>query len=84
MSHYSRNIAEAINQADPDTLALVEDLMRQETGGVLDHLSLADLRRHAREAYTDAQWWNAAGTAYGHTLSDYCRASGITPPEWVK
>ncbi|GAB3868622.1 hypothetical protein GCM10028801_44880 [Nocardioides maradonensis] len=83
-SGYARMISDAIQLEDPDTLALVENLMREQTGGVLDHLTARQFAKHARDAYSDARAWDTSGAVNGFTLADYCRASGITPPRWTR
>lgn len=55
MKGYAALIAEATGGRDPETVALVETLMREETGSVLDHLSAARFAALARQAYADAQ-----------------------------
>ena len=76
-------IAEATDQRDPETVALVEELMREETGGVLDHLSAARFAALARESYADARSWQWLGPINGVTLADYCTVLGLTPPSWA-
>jgi len=57
--------------------------MREETGGVLDHLSAARFTALARESYGDAQAWDWVGPINGVTLADYCTVLGLTVPSWV-
>lgn len=58
--------------------------MRDETGGVLDHLSPAQFEKTARRAYIDAREWNRIGPVRGVDLADYCRANRIETPAWVQ
>lgn len=83
MTGYAALIAQATDQRDPATLALVEELMRENTGGVLDHLSAPRFAALAREAYVDAQTWQRVGPINGVTLADYCAVLGLTVPSWV-
>lgn len=81
-SYYTACISSAINLEDPATLALVERLMRDQTGGVLDHLDANAFDRLARQAYGDGRAWDAIGEINGCTLADYCRANNLTQPPW--
>lgn len=83
MNGYAALIAQATNQQDAPTLALVEELMREETGGVLDHLSAPRFAHLARESYADAQAWQRIGAINGITLADYCNVLGLIRPAWV-
>ena len=83
MTGYAALIAEATDQQDTATLALVEELMREETGGVLDHLSAPRFAALARESYADAQAWQRIGAITGVTLADYCNVLGLIRPAWV-
>lgn len=83
MRGYTALIAQATDQRDPTTLALVEELMRAETGGVLDHLSAPRFVALARESYVGAQTWQRVGPINGVTLADYCTVLGLTVPSWV-
>lgn len=83
MRGYAALIAQATDQRDPATLALVEELMREETGGVLDHLSAPRFTALARESYLDAQAWQRLGPINGVTLADYCTVLGLTVPSWA-
>jgi len=83
MTGYARLISAAIRVDDTATLVLVERLMRQETGGVLDHLSSAVLVHLARQAYGDATEWHLIGAVNGVTLADYCRVEQIDLPGWA-
>lgn len=80
MKGYAALIAEATGGRDPETVALVETLMREETGSVLDHLSAARFAALARQAYADAQAWQSLGPVNGITLARYCAVLGLTPP----
>lgn len=81
-SSYTARISSAINLEDPVTLALVERLMRDQTGGVLDHLDANAYDHLARQAYGDGRAWDAIGEINGCTLADYCRANNLTQPPW--
>lgn len=81
-SYYHARISSAINLEDPVTLALVERLMRDQTGGVLDHLGANAFDHLARQAYGDGRAWDAIGEINGCTLADYCRANNLTQPPW--
>ena len=83
LTGYARLVSDAIGLEDTATLELVERLMRQDTGGVLDHLSAAAFARLAREAYGDATAWNEIGPVNGVTLADFCRAEQIALPSWA-
>lgn len=80
---YAALIAHTLGIEDPATLAVVEDFMRQQTGGVLDHLSPAAFAQHAREAYADARAWSDVGAINGCTLEDYCHTMGLALPAWT-
>lgn len=80
---YAALIAEALNQRDIETVSLVEELMREETGGVVDHLSAARFAALARACHADARAWQRLGPINGVALSEYCRMFGLTPPAWV-
>lgn len=80
---YTQLVSSAIGLDEAATLELVERLMRQETGGVLDHLSAAAFARLARQAYGDAKAWNEIGPVNGFTLADFCRVEQIDLPTWV-
>jgi hypothetical protein len=80
---YAALIAQATDQRDPATIALVEELMREEAGGVLDHLSAARFTALTRESYLDARAWQRLGQINGVTLADYCTVLGLTVPSWV-
>ncbi len=81
-SYYTARISDAINLEDTATLALVERLMRDQTGGVLDHLDATSLDHLARQAYEDGRAWDTIGEINGCTLADYCRANDLTQPPW--
>jgi hypothetical protein len=81
-SHYTALISSAISLEDPATLALVERLMRDQTGGVLDHLDASTFDHLARQAYEDGRAWDTIGEINGCTLADYCRANDLTQPHW--
>lgn len=83
MTGYAALIAQATDQRDPATVALVEELMREETGGVLDHLSAHRFANLARESFADAQAWQRLGPVNGVTLADYCTVLGLTVPSWA-
>lgn len=82
-SGYARLIAAAIGLDDAATLELVERMMRQETGGVLDHLSAAVLIQLARQGLADSREWDQIGPVNGITLADFCRAEQIDLPTWA-
>lgn len=81
-SNYTHRIAAAIDYTDEATTALIERLMRDQTG-TLDHLAAAEFDQLARQAYADARTWDTVGAIQGLTLADYCTANGITRPRWV-
>lgn len=83
LTGYARFISVTLGLDDPATLELVERLMRQETGGVLDHLGADVFARLARQAYEDARTWNEIGAVAGVTLAGFCRAEQIDVPGWV-
>lgn len=83
LTGYARLVSDAIGLEDAATLELVERLMRQDTGGVLDHLSAAAFARLAREAHGDATAWHQIGPVNGFTLADFCRAEQIDLPTWA-
>ena len=76
-------VSSAIGLDEAATLELVECLMRQETGGVLDHLSAAAFARLARQSYGDAKAWNEIGPVNGFALADFCRVEQIDLPTWA-
>lgn len=84
MTGYAALIAQATGQRDTATVALVEELMREDTGGVLDHLSAPRFAGLARAAFADAQAWQRLGAINGVTLADYCTVLGLTVPSWVR
>jgi len=81
-SHHTALISSAIGLEDPATLALVERLMRDQTGGVLDHLDATTFDHLARQGYEDGRAWDTIGEINGCTLADYCRANDLTQPSW--
>ena len=83
MTGYAVLISDATDQGDPATVAVVEELMREETGGVLDHPSAARFAALARESYADARAWQRLGPINGVTLADYSTVLSLTPPAWV-
>jgi hypothetical protein len=78
MSHYASKITAAISHKDPETAAVVEQFMRDETGGALDHLDTAGLIRLARQAEGDAVALHAVGQ-----LAMVCSANELTLPAWA-
>lgn len=80
---YAQLVSSAIGLDEAATLELVECLMRQETGGVLDHLSATAFARLARQSYGDAKAWNEIGPVNGFTLADFCRVEQIDLPTWA-
>lgn len=83
LTGYTQLVSSAIGLDEAATLELVERLMRQEAGGVLDHLSAAAFTRLARQAYGDAKAWNEIGPVNGFTLADFCGVEQIDLPTWV-
>lgn len=83
LTGYAQLVSSAIGHDEAATLELVERLMRQETGGVLDHLSAAAFTHLARQAYGDATAWHQIGRVNGATLADFCRVERIELPTWV-
>lgn len=81
---YSALIASSIDQHDHATVALVEDFMRQETGGCLDHLSADRFIALARLSYADARAWHQFGDVNGTTLATYCEAARLEVPTWAR
>ena len=53
-SGYQKLISAATKVKDPDTLQDIEEAMRQEEGGVLDHLTKLSFDRLARACSTAA------------------------------
>jgi hypothetical protein len=78
MTPYVRQIAQAIEYTDEPTLAIVEQFMRDETGGTLDHLTPDAFKALARQAAADAVQLQAAGQ-----LAMVCDANGLTMPPWA-
>jgi hypothetical protein len=68
------DIARAIRNHDPATVALVEDLMRGQHG-TLDHLDARRFTRAARQAMADA-----IGLALIGELADYCETLDLDVP----
>ena len=77
MSPYTKLIAEAIEETDPATLAIVEEFMRTERTA-LDSLTLAGFRAAAREAAAEAVGMHAAGM-----LAGWCDAFQLAIPAWA-
>lgn len=78
MSHYASKITAAISHKDEATAAVVEQFMRDETGGALDSLDTAQLIQLARQAEGDAEGLHAAGQ-----LAMVCEANGLQLPAWA-
>jgi hypothetical protein len=78
MGQYAAKITAAISHKDEATAALVEQFMRDETGGALDSLTVAGLVQLARQAEGDAVALHAAGQ-----LSMVCEANGLQVPAWA-
>lgn len=78
MSQYESKITAAISHKDPATAAVVEQFMRDETGGALDALTTATLIQLARQAESDAEGLHAAGQ-----LAMVCSANGLQLPAWA-
>jgi hypothetical protein len=78
MTPYARQIAQAIEYTDEATLAIVEQFMRDETGGTLDHLTTPEFAALARQAAADAVQLQAAGQ-----LAMVCDANGLAMPPWA-
>lgn len=75
MSQYQTLIAEEIATGDPDTLTLIEELMRSEHP-TLDHLTRAEFRACVIQAVAEAAEMERAGF-----LPRYCAALGINFPD---
>jgi len=74
-SQYRDLIAKAISEPVSDaTAALVEDWMRQDTGGCLDGLTVRQFRARAR--YQEM-------VRYPALVREYTRDSGMVCPEWA-
>lgn len=71
---YQDRIAQAINNSDTATVALVEDLMRTEHD-TLDHLTAAQFTRAARNAMAFAIELGLSGM-----LGEYCQPLGLAVP----
>lgn len=78
MSQYTRKITAAITRKDEATAAVVEEFMRDSTGGALDALSTFDLIHMARAAENEALALHAAGQ-----LAMVCEANGLALPAWA-
>lgn len=78
MSQYASKITAAISHKDPETAAVVEEFMRDETGGALDSLTTFDLIHMARAAEAEAVTLHEAGQ-----LAMVCSASGLELPAWA-
>ncbi len=65
-----------LDRADPLTARLVEDVMRTNTGGVLDHLTKADFNTLARECLEELD-------EYPHMAALICDAGRISRPAWL-
>lgn len=78
MSQYASKITAAISHKDPQTAAVVEEFMRDETGGALDSLTTVQLIQLARQAEGDAVQLHATGQ-----LAMVCRANGLDLPAWA-
>ena len=50
---YSDHISNATGIISPQELRLIEEWMRQQTGGCLDHLSRAQMHKLARQSRND-------------------------------
>lgn len=51
MNYYHQLISEATGQSNPDTLNEIEEMMRLETGGCLDHLNKKEFIKIAKIAF---------------------------------
>lgn len=78
MSQYAAKITAAISHKDPQTAAVVEEFMRDETGGALDSLTTFGLIHMARAAEAEAVALHATGQ-----LAMVCRANGLNLPAWA-
>jgi hypothetical protein len=78
MSQYANKITAAISHKDPQTAAVVEQFIRDETGGALDGLTTFQLLQMAQAAEADAEALHAAGQ-----LAMVCQANGLELPAWA-
>lgn len=78
MSHYARKVTAAISHKDAETAAVIEQFIRDETGGALDALTTVQLLTAARQAEADAIALHNAGQ-----LAMVCRANGLQVPAWA-
>lgn len=72
---YAALIATILETTDPAMLALVEELMRLDQGGSLDHLEPDLFGVAALEARGDVRTMKAAGT-----LNQFCKAHDLKVP----
>jgi hypothetical protein len=75
---YAQSIADATGTTDPATLALIEQLMRDDNGGVLDSLTPADFDAAIPVAIAGA----AELAAFG-LLAGYCDAMRLAVPAFM-
>src|SRR5664279_1090510 len=75
---YSAAIASAISNDDDALLDLVEEFMRDRTGGTLYALSRPEFVYLARESLDDVLAWHRAGAVNDMTLTHYCAVLGLT------
>lgn len=61
MGFYKTLIKKATGVYDPDRIARIEDVMRENNGGVLDHLTRAEFGEQARLAKAVIVWSNTEG-----------------------
>lgn len=73
--HYGQRIGQAIGYGDPATVELIEDLMRAEARGALDHLDGEQFDGLARECAQELVFMHAEGR-----LRQYCGKLMKVPP----
>lgn len=78
MSQYTAKISAAISHKDDATATVVEEFMRDATGGALDSLTTFQLIHLARAAETEAVALHASGQ-----LAMMCEAFGLDLPAWA-
>jgi hypothetical protein len=77
---YAAEIARRTGTEDTATLTLIEQLMRDDNGGVLDHLTADDFRAAIPVAIAGAAELAASGL-----LDSYCDSYGIAgPAAWTE
>jgi hypothetical protein len=81
LTGYQKMIARAIGNRDHTIVALIEDLMRNHTGGALDGLTAIEFLQQAQTCHAEMLAWHRAGEIDGMTLAEYCRIVGLVYPE---